>query len=173
MPPIFHNQKSAMAKQDGMFKTQLSMEEIKLMNNEKAFFSAFGFAGSLDVRKMMLLTKNQLSMSIEDVKKIYKAGFIKLDPVGENKVSLILPSYKVILYALEILISVLLYFWPIVLFSGLMSTQSNLFKLVVVVTIALIGFFLAYFQYQRNIQPILILKRHGFSIGDQYVLPTP
>ena len=112
-------------------------------------------------------------MSIDDVKRLYKAGFIVLDPVGENKASITLPWYKVIMAALEILFFMILYFWPAAIFLGVSKTEATLSMLAFVIVTALLGLSLIYFQYQRNILPILILRRHGFNLGDHYVLPTP
>lgn len=158
---------------DEIFLTQFSAEDAQLLSREGNFQSSFGFSASLEVRKTILLIKNQLSMSIDDVKRLYKAGFILIDPVGENKASVSLPRYKVLISALEILIFMILYFWPAVIFSGLTKTEGNLSMLAFVFVTSLLGLSLIYFQYQRNILPILILRRHGFNLGDHYVLPTP
>lgn len=157
---------------DEIFSSQLSAEDAQLLSEEKSFHSSFGFSASLEVRRTILLIKNQLSMSIDDVKRLYKAGFIVLDPVGENKASIVIALHKVLISVLEIIMFMLLYLWPIFLFSGLKTNQSSLGQFAFVVTIALIGLSLVYVQYQRNILPILILRRHGFNFGDHYVLPT-
>ena len=139
MPASSYKKTDKSAINDEIFSSQFSAEDSQLLSEEKNFHSSFGFSASLMVRKTILLIKNQLSMSIDDVKRLYKAGFILIDPVGEKKASVSLPRYKVLISALEILIFMILYFWPAVIFSGLTKTEGNLSMLAFVFVTSLIG----------------------------------
>jgi hypothetical protein len=170
MEPIFLN--SNQLRHSDFLKKRLSDEDLAFFNSEHSFYTAFEFSCSAEIRQEILLLKNQLSMSIEDIKKLYKSGLIDIDPTAESKVTVKMPLRKLIISSLEIVLYGILYFWPIFLLSANQNNSNTMTPVFTFIAFAFVGFCLVYYQYQRNIYPFLVLKKIGFAFGDKYILPN-
>ncbi len=170
MEPIFLN--SNQLRYSDVLKKSLSDEDLVFLNSEQSFYTAFRFSCSEKIRQEILFLKNKLSMSIEDIKKLYKSGLIDIDPNAEYKVTVQMPLNKLIISSLEIVLCCILYFWPIFLLSVNQSNLNTMTPVFFFIAFAFVGFCLVYYQYQRNIYPFLVLKKLGFKFGDKYILPN-
>jgi len=147
---------------------KVSEEDSKLLNSEEKFFSAFGISADYELRKEILILKSEVSIPNIELKILHEAGLLKVEPKGHCRVWIEMSLYKFCLSALEIALFMILYCWPIFLYSTTTKVSLNMNHLVIAMVVAVIGFLLAYYLFQRNIRPYFILRKHNFRFGDRY-----
>lgn len=145
-----------------------SKEDLELLNSEQKFFTAFGISADYDLRKAILLLKSEVSISNYELNVLHKAGLLKVKPKGIRRVWIEMSLFKLFLSTFEIALFMTLYCWPIFLLSGKSDISSNISHLVIAMVLAVVGFLLVYYQFQRNIKPYIILKKHNFRFGEPY-----
>jgi hypothetical protein len=146
----------------------VSKEDSELLNSEEKFFSAFSIAADYELRKAILTLKSEVSIPNIELNILHKAGLLKVEPKGHCRVWIEMSLYKFCLSASEIALFMILYCWPIFLYSVATNIFLNITYLVISMVIAALGFSLAYYLFQRNIRPYLILRKHNFRFGDRY-----
>lgn len=146
----------------------LSKEDLELLNSEQKFFSVFGIAADHDLRKAILKLKSEVSIANYELNVLHKAGLLRIKPKGVCRVWIEMSLFKLFLSAFEIALFMILYSWPIFLYSGKSDISSSIPHLAIAMVMAVVGFLLVYYQFQRNIRPYIILKKHNFRFGESY-----
>lgn len=134
-----------------------------LIEDERLFKSAVGFNANRIQRISILTTKFQLSLSNEDVSRLEKASILKFPAFEEVYLA---PKIHMFIFSIfeTLLISGIFWLFSFVLFSKAEGQMSGPL-LIVILTFALVGFWMFYRNTYQKVLPYWILKKRGIKFG--------